>query len=433
MLSSTSDGSCAAAASVVSWSAACACTAPWLTRCPDAIICLQGHLLPPFPDGPARGNQTAPGAAAGADEDASKQQQKQQQQQQQQQQQGTCSWEEAPPRRNPQQQGEQPSNATMLGNGSSSSISGNATSSDNVAKVVKATLEQQIEQHVEAKCRHLCSQSEAASSALSQATATLRAAMPLLPLPASAPALLRARRCAACKEVTRTLRRAQLGKSFLAAMSGKSRVQAAAEAVRLSNRPAYSASGQLVNRQFLCVIEVCAVSWCAGAMLLLWGATPRLWGATLLLVVAAAAGLASCLAAAPAAHNRAQPAHAATHAPLHRRCGAGAWAAASSRRSPPARSASTGSMPCHPTSCLSRFALRCALPCCAALRCAALGGALRRMLHLCICRCACMLAFSGRRRAWSRSQLDPPAPGAAAADRRPAQAAWSGQRCRRSR
>ena len=245
------------------WSAACAGTAPWHTRRPDAHICLQGHLLPPFPDGPAGGNQTAPGAAAGADGDASKQQQ----------QQGTCGWEEAPSRRNPQQagqqQGEQRSNATSGGGSSSStssSSSGNATSSDNVAKVVKATLEQQIEQHVEAKCRHLCSQTMATAAALSQAAATLRAAMPLLPLPAGAPALLRARRCTACKEVTRTLRRAQLGKSFLAAMSVKSRVQAAAEAVRLSNRPAYSASGQLVNRQFLCVIEVCvcAVSWFVG-------------------------------------------------------------------------------------------------------------------------------------------------------------------------
>lgn len=227
----------------------------------------QGHFLPPFPDGSANRSTTVPPSATshgeGADKDRAAEQEQlgAEKRQQQQQQQGVCEWGDAPSRRR-QQQGTRAANATAAGNRSSSS---NTTSGDSVTRVMKATLEQQIEQAVEAKCRHLCSRNEAAAAALSHATATLRAALPLLPLPPGAPALLRARRCTACKEVTRTLRRAQLGKTFLAAMSGKARVQAAADAVRLSNRPAFAASGQPVNRQFLCVVEVRTATWGCGA------------------------------------------------------------------------------------------------------------------------------------------------------------------------
>ena len=214
----------------------------------------QGHLLPPFPDAQPTGSE--PSRAAGGEGIGGKQQQKQQQQQQKSQAEqqedadhGMCSWDEAPSRRKQQaEQGQREGGAAAGGSGSSSS--------GGSAEQEKATLERVIEQQVEDKCRRVCAQGEATAAALSQAAAVLRRAMPLLPLPAGAPALLRARRCTACREVTRTLRRLQLGKSLLTTAVGQARVQAAAAKVRLSNRPAFSASGLQVNRQFLCVIEV---------------------------------------------------------------------------------------------------------------------------------------------------------------------------------
>ncbi len=386
------------------------------------LIPVQGHLLPPFQDG---NTTTASAAAAIA---AGKGAGKQQQQQQQQQQQGVCGWEEAPSSRKQQQAGQPggvlPTNATAPSNSSSG---GNATASDNVAKVVKATLEQQIEQQVEAKCRHLCSQSEAAAAALSQATATLRAAMPLLPLPAGAPALLRARRCTACKEVTRTLRRAQLGKSFLAAMSGKSRVQAAADAVRLSNRPAFSASGQPVNRQFLCVIEVraCwglgAFSWVlagqAADLQLLWVV---FWGKRAVPPFLLVGWLVDCLDAAPAfvtlTLTSSPPACAPATGGAQRRPGVRHLQGAPTPPDQPAPAEGPAPQLHDHTGA-----------CCAVLfGCfSAFGRSCRACKLVGMQACECVLARP--------NCLSKPAALPAAADRYPTQAAWAGRRCHLSR
>jgi hypothetical protein len=222
------------------------------------LLLLQGHLLPPFPDalpdssGEPKAQQqrsnTASGsggsAVAAADAGAGA---------------GQCAWREAEPRGDRQlAQQEQRKAETSSGGGSSDGSSddaaGDGSSDDDTAAEGDERWQQHVAQQVADKCRHLCHPDQ--QLPLRAATAALRRALPLLPLQPGMPALLRQRRCTACREVTRAVHQAALDKLQLAAALAAAKEQAAEGKVVLTDKPAVSASGLHVNRQFLCVLEV---------------------------------------------------------------------------------------------------------------------------------------------------------------------------------
>ena len=237
------------------------------TRPPDAdapctlFLFLQGHLLPPFPtlleEGAAESAEAEPqgrysnatSAARGACTAKEVRLEAEQQQQQQQaaegaQKRGTCSWGDAPPGAAQQRQRTQ-----------------QAARRFSAAAQWPERWHAHVDQEAARKCRLLCRQDGGAAAALGAATAALSASLPLLPLPRGAPALLRSRRCTACEHVTRAVWQAEWTKSQLASAEKQARLAAAEAKVQLGRQPAVSASGQHVNRQFLCVVEVRAVGW----------------------------------------------------------------------------------------------------------------------------------------------------------------------------
>ncbi|KAL4439416.1 hypothetical protein ABPG77_008745 [Micractinium sp. CCAP 211/92] len=223
------------------------------------VLSTEGHLLPPFPDQPGgstgagAGTCSADGGATNATDPAADsggacrgsppQQGSLGQQEQQEGAEGRgAGAQHDPPSAQQQQQQQETHGAAADAAGARFSVS--AQWDD--------LWQRHVRHEVGRKCRPLC-RLDAEQQA--EAAAALRAALPLLPLPPGAPALLRARRCTACWEVTRAVWHAEWKKAQAASVQAQARIREAEAKVQLGSAPAVSASGQPVNRQFLCVME----------------------------------------------------------------------------------------------------------------------------------------------------------------------------------
>ncbi len=220
------------------------------------LLCtLQGHLLPPFPDQPGgstgagAGTCSADGGATNATDPAvdsgracrgsPPQQGSLGQQEQQEGAEGRGAGAQHDPPSAQQQQQQQETHGARF----------------SVSAQWDDLWQRHVRHEVGRKCRPLC-RLDAEQQA--EAVAALHAALPLLPLPPGAPALLRARRCTACWEVTRAVWHAEWKKAQAASVQAQARIREAEAKVQLGSGPAVSASGQPVNRQFLCVMEASA-------------------------------------------------------------------------------------------------------------------------------------------------------------------------------